>query len=147
MKAYIYRHVVAFEETNLVGNVYYVEPIRWQGRCRELFLRDHAPQVLTALRDGSLTLVTLHCACDYLAELSAFDEVEVRMSLVEVAQNRIDLSFETWRIAAPATGGAESLVARGRQSLACMSRRAGDLVAVPIPPTLLAALEPYRAGG
>ena len=40
MKAFEYRHVVGFEETNLVGNVYYVNHLRWQGRCREMFLRD-----------------------------------------------------------------------------------------------------------
>jgi hypothetical protein len=43
MRAYEYRHVVSFEETNLVGNVYYVNHIRWQGLCREMFLRDYAP--------------------------------------------------------------------------------------------------------
>ena len=37
MKYYEYRHLVAFEESNLVGNVYYVNHLRWQGRCRELF--------------------------------------------------------------------------------------------------------------
>ena len=31
---YEYRHIVSFEETNLVGNVYYVNYLRWQGRCR-----------------------------------------------------------------------------------------------------------------
>ena len=28
---YEHRHVVSFEETNLVGNVYYVNYVRWQG--------------------------------------------------------------------------------------------------------------------
>ena len=28
---YEYRHVVGFEETNLVGNVYFVNHLRWQG--------------------------------------------------------------------------------------------------------------------
>ena len=43
---YEYRHLVGFEETNLVGNVYYVNYLRWQGRCREMFLLEHAPDVL-----------------------------------------------------------------------------------------------------
>ena len=30
---YEYRHLVGFEETDLVGNVYYVNYVRWQGRC------------------------------------------------------------------------------------------------------------------
>ena len=49
MRAYEYRHVVGFEETNLVGNVYFARFVSWQGRCRELFLRDHA---LAAVSDG-----------------------------------------------------------------------------------------------
>ncbi|HVR11545.1 MAG TPA: acyl-CoA thioesterase, partial [Thermoanaerobaculia bacterium] len=43
MRYFEYRHLVGFEETNLVGNVYYVNHLRWQGRCREMFLLEHAP--------------------------------------------------------------------------------------------------------
>ena len=68
MRAYEYRHVVGFEETNLVGNVYFVNHLRWQGRCRELFLRDHAPGVLAELGRG-LSFVTIHVSCDYFEEV------------------------------------------------------------------------------
>jgi enediyne biosynthesis thioesterase len=139
-RSYEYRHTVAFEETNLVGNVYYVNHLRWQGRCRELFLRDHAPEVLAAL-EGGLHLATTRCACDYLAELAVFDRVIVRMSLGEVRQNRLLLRFEYWREGA----GGEELVARGEQEVACMERAAGGgLVPARVPAPLLAALEPYR---
>lgn len=137
-RAYEYRHRVAFEETNLVGNVYYVNHLRWQGRCRELFLLDHAPSVLEDLtRD--LSLVTLRCSCEYLAELSAFDEVVVRMRLEGMAQNRLSLGFEYWRVAS----GAEELVARGEQQVACMRRESGRLVAAQVPEALRQALVPY----
>ena len=91
MRYYEYRHVVSFEETNLVGNVYYTNHLSWQGRCREMFLRDHAAEVIGELSRG-LSLATVSCACEYFAELSAFDEVIVRMSLAELVQNRIRLS-------------------------------------------------------
>ena len=137
-RAWEYRHRVAFEETSLVGSVYYVNHLRWQGRCRELFLLAHAPSVLADLgRD--LALVTLRCSCEYLAELSAFDEVVVRMRLLGLAQNRLSLGFEYWRVA----GGAEALVARGEQQIACMRREAGGLVAAPVPEALRDALAPY----
>src|SRR5262249_16018132 len=87
-QAYEYRHIVGFEETNLTGNVYYVNDVRWQGRCRELFMQEHAPEVLDELR-GSLRLVTTRCACEYLAELTAFDTVSLRMRLGALMQNRI----------------------------------------------------------
>lgn len=144
MRAYEYRHVVGFEETNLVGNVYYVNHLRWQGRCREMFLREHAPEVLDELKRG-LSLATTRCACEYLAELMAFDEVVIRMRLGAVTQNRLTLHFEYWRV----TGGVEELVARGEQQVACMRREGERMTPTPIPAPLREALRPYeeRGGG
>jgi len=142
MKAYEYQHVVAFEETNVAGNVYWVNHLRWQGRCREMFLRDHAPGVLAELGRG-LALVTVRCSCEYMAELAAFDEVKVRMRLESIAQNRIAMHFDYFRLAARG----EELVAQGFQEIATM-RRAGDgLTPVPLPAELRRALEPFLAGG
>ncbi len=138
MRAYEYRHVVGFEETNLVGNVYFVHHVRWQGRCRELFLRDHAPEVLAELAQG-LHLVTTRCSCEYLAELAAFDEVVIRMRLGALMQNRIALVFEYWRC----SGDREELVARGEQHVACLRRDGKQMVPTPVPETLREALRPY----
>jgi enediyne biosynthesis thioesterase len=142
MRAYEYRHVVGFEETNLVGNVYYVNHLRWQGRCRELFLRDHAPEVLDQLSAG-LSLVTTRCSCEYLAELAAFDEIVVRMRLGAMVQNRISLSFEYWRHA----DGRDELIARGEQQVACMQRDGYRLIPTPVPAALRRALRPYAEAG
>jgi len=138
MRAYEYRHVVAFEETNLVGNVYYVNHLRWQGRCREMFLREHAPGVLDALQQG-LALATTHCSCEYFSELRAFDEVTIRMRLDSMAQNRIEMLFEYWRV----HGTEEELIARGRQGVACMRREGDRMVPEPIPAELREALAKY----
>jgi enediyne biosynthesis thioesterase len=134
MRYYEYRHIVSFEETNVVGNVYYTNHLRWQGRCRELFLRDHAPDVIHEL-GGGLSLATVRCSCEYFAELMVFDEVIIRMGLAELLQNRITLAFEYWR--------AGELVARGEQQVACMKREAHRLVPAAVPPSLREALAPY----
>lgn len=142
VRTYEYRHLVSFEETNLVGNVYYVNHLRWQGRCRELFLRDHAPEVLDELgRD--LVLTTLRCSCEYLHELRALDEIAVRMSLRDLAHNRLTLGFDYWR----QRDGGEELVARGEQQIATMRRQAGGAVPAPVPAALLRALQPYQPSG
>ena|ERR1051325_5776090 len=138
MRAYEYRHIVGFEETNLVGNVYYVNHMRWQGRCREMFLRDHAPEVLADLENG-LALVTTRCSCDYLQELSAFDEVVIKMRLGALMQTRVAMIFEYWRH----SGKKEELVARGDQLIACMRREGNGLVPVPVPAALREALRLY----
>ena len=137
MNAFEYRHIIGFEETSFVGNVYYVNHLHWQGRARELFLREHAPDVLAELERG-LALITLRCSCDYLGELKAFDEVVVRMSLDSISQNRIAMRFEYWREGEP-----RELVARGEQEIACMTRQGQHLVPAPIPKSLREALEPY----
>jgi enediyne core biosynthesis thioesterase len=138
-RAYEYRHIVSFAETNLVGNVYYVNHVAWQGRVREMFLRDHAPEVLAELSRG-LALATLRVTCDYFTELTAFDEVIIRMRWGEQTQNRLTMRFEYWRPGPPA----EELVARGEQTVACLRREGTRLVPCPVPPALLAALQPYR---
>jgi enediyne biosynthesis thioesterase len=141
-RAYEYRHIVGFEETNLVGNVYYVNHVRWQGRCRELFLREHAPEVLNELSRG-LCLVTTRCACEYLEELAVFDEIVLRMRLGPLTQNRLGLLFEYWRC----TSAGEELVARGEQQVACMRREGERLVPTPVPEVLREALRPYMVIG
>ena len=131
MRSYEFRHVVAFEETNLVGNVYYVNHLRWQGRCREMFLREHAPSVLAELQNG-LALVTTHCSCDYFEELAAFDEIVIRMTLREISQSRMTLDFEYRKDG--------TLAARGSQQLACMRKRGGAMEPAQWPEELRAAL-------
>jgi len=138
LKAYEYRHLVGFEETNLVGNVYYVNHLRWQGRCREMFLREHAPEILEEL-SRDLALATVRCSCDYLAELEAFDEIAIRMRLGGIVQNRITLTFEYWR----QNGEGEELIARGEQVVACMRRAGNRAVPTQIPGSLREALKPY----
>jgi hypothetical protein len=46
---YSYRHVVGFGDTNLAGNAYFVNHLEWQGRCREMFLRDKRRQCWSSL--------------------------------------------------------------------------------------------------
>ena len=138
MRYYEYNHIVGFEETNLLGNVYYTHHLSWQGRCREMFLREHAPDVIAQL-DRGLCLATVRCSCEYLAELSAFDELVIRMRLAELVQNRVTLGFEYWR----RSGGGEELVARGEQQIACMKREGDHLTPAPLPPSLRNALAAY----
>ena len=138
---YELRHIVGFEETNLVGNVYYVNYLRWQGRCREMFLKELAPEVLTDLRDD-LKLFTLKVDCEFFAEITAFDDVRVRMRLVDLAQTQIEFAFDYVRVSG---NGEENLVARGRQRVACMRGPNTRTVPARVPSALIRALAPFQA--
>ena len=138
MSYYEYRHVVGFEETNLVGNVYYVNYLRWQGRCREMFLHEKAPDVLRDLRDD-LKLFTLLVDCEFFAEITAFDELSLRMRLDNLTQTQIQFSFDYVRV----TDDGEDLIARGRQRIACMRGPNTNTVPTRVPDSLRVALAPY----
>ncbi|PZN75535.1 MAG: 4-hydroxybenzoyl-CoA thioesterase [Candidatus Methylumidiphilus alinenensis] len=136
MRPYEFRHTVCFQETNLVGNVYFANHVLWQGKCRELFLRDYAPDLLSQLEQG-LSLVTTQVSCEYYQELFAFDEIIVRMYVAAVKQSRVTMRFEYYRLQ---PDGKEELVARGGQEIACMRNQNGEMAATPIPETLVNAL-------
>ncbi|MDT0263236.1 acyl-CoA thioesterase [Jatrophihabitans lederbergiae] len=136
---YEFKHLVGLEETNLVGNVYYANYVRWQGRCREMFLRENAPEILSELQND-LKLFTLKCECEFFAELTAFDEIAIRMRLEDMARSQLGFSFDYVRLG---PGGGTNLVARGRQRIACMRGPNNDTRPVDIPSALRQALEPY----
>jgi len=138
-KYYEYRHLVGFEETNLVGNVYYVNYLRWQGRCREMFLRERAPDVLADLRED-LKLFTLKVECEFMVEIGAFDELSIRMRLEDLTQTQIGFAFDYVRL----RDGFEELIARGRQRIACMRGPNTDTKPTRVPEPLRAALAQYE---
>lgn len=89
--------MVGFEETNVVGNVYFANFLKWQGHCREMFLKSHCPTILNDINNG-LSLVTMNVRADFFHELFAFDEVEIRLHLSEQIQNRVKMKFEYWKV-------------------------------------------------
>jgi enediyne biosynthesis thioesterase len=135
---FVYRHVVSFEETNVVGNVYFTRHVAWQGRCREMFLKMNAPEILDEIaRD--LRLVTLRVSCEYYHELYALDEIDVRMSLAHLRQHRIGLDFDIITL----RSGRALCAARGFQEIGCMRATEGGLVPVRPPPSLAEPLKRY----
>ena len=104
-----------------------------------MFLRDHAPEVLEMLLHGGLALATTRVSCEYFAELSAFDEVIIRMRLANMTQNRVAMHFEYFKL----KDGHEELVARGEQEIASMLRDGQHLAPTPLPDSLREALRKY----
>lgn len=141
MRSFDYRHRVSFEDTNVAGNVYFINHLKWQGRCRELFLLEHAPELLTRLNDD-LALVTVRCTCEYLAELFVFDEVTVRMRLGGLTQGRVSMRFEYLRV----NGSGTQLIATGEQEAACMRREGARLAPAPWPASFVTAVERFATG-
>jgi enediyne biosynthesis thioesterase len=142
MRTFEVRHIVSFEETNLVGNVYFVNHLRWQGLCREHFIREYLPQLADRFRDG-LAFVTVRCSCEYLAEINVFDEIVVRMRLGNLSRSRMTLEFDYFRV----SRSGEEAVARGAQEIACMRRNGHALTPAPFPPEVVDAVDSFAGHG
>ncbi|WP_142786396.1 type I polyketide synthase [Changchengzhania lutea] len=127
-KLFKHSFTVDFEETNLVGNVYFSNYTKWQGKCREAFLRQNVMKITnekgekepitSLLSDGRLALITCSTECKFLKELSAFDTVNMYIALDDLINNRIFMNFNYYR----ETEDGEELVAKGKQEVACMER-------------------------
>lgn len=103
-----------------------------------MFLLEHAPEVLDDLR-GDLKLFTIKSECEYLSEISAFDELSIRMRLEELTQTQIGFGFDYVRV----REGVEELIARGGQRVACMRGANGFTSPTRVPEQLRLALERY----
>lgn len=134
---YEYRHTVGFEETNFTGAVHYVNYLRWQGRCREMFLQERAPDVLSEIRDD-LKLFTITVSCEYFSDTRAFDKIAIRMRLEELTRTQIEFAFDYVRLR-----GDQQLVAAGRQRVACMRGPNRNTRPADVPASLRAALKEY----
>jgi enediyne biosynthesis thioesterase len=111
MRPYRYSLTVAFQDTNLVGNVYFAHYFAWQGKCREGFLRDHAPQILDDFRLG-FGMITKDAECRFVREARAFDEIVIEMFLDQLTPLGVRMRFEYYRV--EETGPV--LLAEGSQS-------------------------------
>jgi enediyne biosynthesis thioesterase len=143
--SFTYEHLVTFEDTHLMGSVYFANYLRWQGICRERFLAEHAAAAVAEVRSGELVLVTVSCDCEYLAELHAMDRVAVSMSLVSLRGSRIEMRFDYLRLESGSRP--PELVARGHHTTACMRRSGEHLEPVPVPEELAEAIHGIGGSG
>lgn len=133
MKYFEYKHTVLFEETNVVGNVYFANFIKWQGACREMFLKKTVPEIVEEVNNGELLLITLHTSCDYISQLVAFDDVVLGMTLDKMNQNRIKMLFNYYK---EETDGSRKMIAKGVHEIGCYRKSNGMIRPSEIPENL-----------
>jgi enediyne biosynthesis thioesterase len=146
MKSYRYEHVVSFEETNALGNVYFSNFLKWQGICRERFLKEHTPELIVRLADG-LKIATVACSCSFYWNLYPFDSVFIDMYLDDPGGDKLIREVDVLRISFKYWKSADSqklLVAEGEQRIAFLyPEPPNGWGRGPLPQALRAALLPF----
>lgn len=115
MKVFRYYTHVTFQDTNLVGNVYFAQYFSWQGKCRERFLFTHAPEVLEDFKKGH-GMITKESSCRFLHEAFASDRLLIEMSLSQLTRVGMSMNFDYYRLEGGVDDADRVLLAQGFQS-------------------------------
>lgn len=143
-KALLYEHVFesSLEDANLVGNIYFANYYRWQGRTRDEYFRTTAPELYRGTGEAG-ELRCLFCKIEHLREAMPFDPIAVRMSLVALHERGARLRFDYFRV--NPDGGRDKLGSGEHVAGWFAPTAAGEWAPAPLPPVFRDAL--LAAGG
>ena len=134
-----YKFTTTFEETNVVGNIYFANYLVWQGKCREMFIKEFCPDVLDEINNG-LALITLDVSSKYFNQLYAFDQVTMHMNVEAFEKNRMVMNFLYYKD----DDGKSELVCQGSQGAASMRLVHGKMCSEPFPNSMVEAIDIYQ---
>ena len=84
-----------FEESNLVGNIYFSNYATWLGKTRDLFLHGIIPQSLN--QNQHTEVFALRTKIQHLREAMPFDKILVSMRLKQLSCDGVQLYFDFYK--------------------------------------------------
>lgn len=109
-KYYEYHHLVTFDDTNSVGNVYFARFFQWMGSCREVITAEHYPELVTDIKRG-FGFATEFAHIDYAKECFLFDKILIKMKVTDLSRTRIEFTFDF------VDENKNSIIASGKQAV------------------------------
>ncbi|MCP4129671.1 MAG: SDR family NAD(P)-dependent oxidoreductase [bacterium] len=88
----------SYEDSNVVGNVYYANYYAWQGRVFDLFLFTKLPDYFSDTTKPRYDLFCISTKVDHLREAMPFDTVKTTMALKGLYENGVKFYFEYFRV-------------------------------------------------
>ncbi|MFZ5773166.1 MAG: SDR family NAD(P)-dependent oxidoreductase, partial [Thermodesulfobacteriota bacterium] len=86
----------SLEDANLVGNIYFANYYKWQGRTRDNFFKKIAPEFYLGEKGGEWRCI--HCKVNHLNEAMPFDRIVIRMHRNAVYERGLELYFDYFRV-------------------------------------------------
>jgi YbgC/YbaW family acyl-CoA thioester hydrolase len=143
--AFTFTRRVEFAETDMAGIMHFSNYFRFMEAAEHAFFRSLGLTVHESTPTAMRGWARVHATCDYLAPLRYQDEVEVRLTVLEKGSSSLTYGAEFHRL--DPDGGEAAVVARGRWTVACVSRDDdGALRSAPIPEDVDAKVEATSEG-
>ena len=118
-----------------------LELLGWQGKCRELFLEDHAAGILNRVANRDLILQTTTASLDMLQlPPEATDQVRIEMRLESLKCGQMGVRFDYF---ADRSYGLPIRFAKGSQKMSSKHQSGPAVVPCPFPADLLLALRKF----
>ena len=143
--AYVTRFPVGLDTCPRGAHFEALDLVRWQGKCRERFLTEHAPGMLSGVATGMLALHTNQVGYELIQDISPNPEgsVQLEMRMTEL-KSRLTVCFDYGLIRDPNQPASIEWFARGMQVLCCKRRTADHhFTACVFPAEMLRALRPF----
>ncbi len=86
----------SLEDANLVGNIYFANYYKWQGRTRDNFFKKIAPEFYIGEKGGEWRCV--HSKVNHINEAMPFDRIVVRMHRKAVFERGVELYLDYFRV-------------------------------------------------
>ncbi len=124
MDRYICHPEITFEDTNLVGNVYYANFVRWQNECRDDWLKSTAYDAYADLFRGGRRLVVTELGLKFHDPTGAAlgDALEVEMTADGKKLGLQRLTFEIRRLPSPGSTDMSAVLVTGHQCFTLVER-------------------------
>lgn len=84
------------EHSNLVGNIYFSNYSKWINSTKDLFLYQNNPKLFKKSRANE-EFITLECSVSHLQEAMPFDNILVKMYLIELYEKGMALKYEVFK--------------------------------------------------
>ena len=132
----------ALEDADLVGNIHFSDYFVWQGRVRDSYFYELAPNYYRGNGEQG-ELLCRRSRVEHLREAMPFDRIYVTMSLRAVYECGVSLYFEYFHLN---DNGEKQKLAYGEHDAVWTKRVAGDnFVSAPLPQKIREALLPARS--
>lgn len=117
MASFHYRPDITFEDTNLVGNVYFSNLVRWQNECRNEWLKATALDQYEQVFQGIQRFLVMEDSLRFLDPVGASlgDVVDVDMTVTPEADGSSLAVYEIRRQPVSGSTGTAALLATGEQ--------------------------------
>lgn len=109
-------HEVTFADTNMVGNVYFATYFMWMGKCRDVVMAEHYPELKDHIKNG-FGFATEYAHIDFLQEAFLFDTVVVKMMITDLSRTRIEFTYEF------VNTSHDTIIAKGQQAVVWVNQQ------------------------